>query len=49
MVHAHKDLGLSRLWVVYPGEKSYALEKWASVLPLPEVIARGERIFTARA
>ena len=46
---AMKDLDLERLWIVYPGTASYALDDRISVLPvadipqLAEVLARNER------
>ena len=37
MTSAIKDLDLAHLWVVYPGEKSYALGRQASALPLTSI------------
>ena len=34
---ALKDLKLSHLWVIYPGKKSYKLEKNISVIPLENI------------
>jgi len=34
---ALKDLKLSHLWVIYPGKKSYKLEKNISVIPLEDI------------
>ncbi|MEJ2156461.1 MAG: DUF4143 domain-containing protein, partial [Desulfobacteraceae bacterium] len=34
---AIKDLGLAHLWVVYPGEQTYALDKRITVIPLKEM------------
>jgi len=34
---AHEDLKLDRAWVVYPGDRHYALETWADALPLPKL------------
>jgi len=34
MVHAARDLGLEHLWVVYPGEHRYPVEKNISACPL---------------
>jgi hypothetical protein len=39
MTSAIKDLDLSHLWVVYPGEKSYALGQNASTLPVTAINA----------
>ena len=36
---ALKDLKLSHLWVIYPGEKSYKLDKNLSVVPLKNITA----------
>ena len=33
---ALEDLGLSHLWVVYPGEEAYALDDRISVLPVSQ-------------
>ncbi len=37
---ASQDLGLTRLFVVYPGEKSYELDHKTEVVPLGEMVAR---------
>ena len=37
MAIALEDLGLSHLWVVYPGKKQYKLDKKLSVIPLSEI------------
>ena len=37
MTNAIKDLDLAHLWVVYPGEKSYALGKQTSALPISSI------------
>ena len=34
---ALRDLGLKHLWVVYPGDESYALDKQITVLPVRDV------------
>lgn len=31
---ALRDLGLQHLWVVYPGDESYALDEQITVLPI---------------
>jgi hypothetical protein len=36
---AREDLGLARLWVVYPGERSYDLAEWVNVVPLSQLPA----------
>lgn len=42
---AHADLGLERLFVVYPGVDAYPLaEKWAEVVPLKDVRKRLENV-----
>jgi predicted AAA+ superfamily ATPase len=38
MMTAVRDLDLEHLWVIYPGKKSYPLEKRVSVLPLQEIL-----------
>jgi len=38
MAIAQHDLGLERLFVVYPGSESYALGKHAVALGLPELL-----------
>lgn len=45
MLIALEDLGLQRLWVVYPGSKPYDLDEVTSVVPLAAVseIADGLR------
>jgi hypothetical protein len=37
MKTAASDLALERLWVVYPGNKSYSLTKQISVLSIHEI------------
>lgn len=37
MITAARDLDLGHLWVIYPGKKSYPLEKRISVLPLQDI------------
>ena len=37
MQSALKELGLARLWVVYPGRESYDLAQNARVIPLTEL------------
>ena len=32
-----RDLGLEHLWVVYPGDESYALDEQITVLPIRDV------------
>ena len=34
---ALEDLGLSHLWIVYPGEEAYPLDDRISVLPVSQV------------
>ena len=34
---ASRDLGLEHLWVVYPGDESYALDAQITVLPIRDV------------
>jgi len=34
MTSAMQDLNLAHLWIVYPGEKSYALAPKISTLPI---------------
>jgi uncharacterized protein len=40
---AIQDLGLAHLWVVYPGDQTYALDKRITVMPLKE-ISRGAHL-----
>ncbi len=37
MLIARQDLGLERLWVIYPGTQEYALDESISVLPLTSI------------
>jgi hypothetical protein len=37
MLIAREDLGLERLWVVYPGSKEYALDEFIHVIPLTAI------------
>jgi len=37
MMIAREDLGLEKMWVVYPGSKQYALDAWIDVIPLPSI------------
>jgi hypothetical protein len=37
MLIAREDLGLERLWVVYPGSKEYALDESIHVIPLTAI------------
>ena len=37
MLVAREDLGLERLWVVYPGTKEYALDDAITVIPLASI------------
>ena len=37
MLVAREELGLERLWVVYPGAKEYALDEVISVIPLASI------------
>ncbi len=37
MLIAREDLGLERLWVVYPGSKEYALDEATDVVPLTSI------------
>lgn len=37
MRQAMEDLSLDHLWVIYPGDKTYALEKNITVLPLADM------------
>ena len=37
MLIAREDLGLERLWVVYPGSKEYALDAATDVVPLTSI------------
>jgi hypothetical protein len=37
---ARADLKLDELWVVYPGERTYALSDQVTVLPLAEALKR---------
>jgi hypothetical protein len=37
MIVAREDLGLEKLWVVYPGSKEYALDDWIHVIPLATI------------
>ena len=37
MAHAIQDLQLAHLWVVYPGEKAYALNQQATAIPLAAI------------
>lgn len=39
MLVAVEDLGLERLWVVYPGSKPYALDGSIDVIPLTAIPA----------
>jgi hypothetical protein len=34
---ALKDLNLKKLWIVYPGNKRYSVDKNVEVLPLSEI------------
>ena len=47
MLVAHADLGLKRLWVVYPGSKPYDLDEATSVVPLGAVAEIPELELTA--
>jgi hypothetical protein len=38
---AMADLGLDELYVVYPGERRYALGKKIEVVPLAELVTAG--------
>ncbi len=38
---ALEDLSLDRLWVVYPGEKTYRLHERVEAIPLGQVAALG--------
>lgn len=40
---AREDLGLERMYVVYPGERAYALEEGVEVLPLADLLSRLRR------
>ena len=35
---AINDLGLEKLWVIYPGEETYALDEQITAIPLPEFL-----------
>jgi len=37
MMIAREDLGLEKMWVVYPGSKQYALDAWIDVIPLASI------------
>jgi hypothetical protein len=41
---AHDDLGLSRVFIVHPGRKSYRLNEWAEALAITELRSRVERL-----
>ncbi len=44
MRSAVQELSLAHLWVVYPGEKSYSLDKKITVLPMADIQKRGRKI-----
>lgn len=46
---AREDLGLTRLVVLYPGERRYRLDPHVEVVPLLELVARGSEVLTGRA
>ena len=41
---AMTDLGLERLWVTYPGAKTYSLDERIDVIPLASLPELAERI-----
>ena len=46
MLTALQDLGLERLWVVYPGDQEYAIDDRISVVPISGLTNLKERIDT---
>ncbi len=47
MLIAREDLGLERLWVVYPGSKDYALDDSIHVIPLTAIPKLAEDLKTS--
>jgi hypothetical protein len=45
MRSALADLRLDRLWVIYPGERRYALHERVTVVPLTAALAMNQRKF----
>ncbi|MFC1807445.1 ATP-binding protein [Candidatus Omnitrophota bacterium] len=43
---ALEDLGLERIFVIYPGQKCYSIHKKVDVLPLNVFIDKGKKIFS---
>ncbi len=48
MLTALQDLGIERLWVVYPGDQEYALDDRISVVPISKLPNLKETLFAER-
>lgn len=45
---AIEDLGLEHLWVVYPGDETYSLDRKITVIPLEEILQREQAIYSSK-
>jgi predicted AAA+ superfamily ATPase len=40
---AVEDLGLEHLWIIYPGDEKYALDRNITAIPFEEILDLGKR------